>query len=353
MKKTIYSLCILLAASLAWSCHPETVEPGQKDSLQILNGEISFQPDGGQETIQLKASGPVTAQADQPWCTISVEGGDRIHVEVPAYGGIETRYANISLRCGEAMADVIIHQFGVIVKSFAATDLFLKNAAAQFQFPFEANAAMTASSDADWIHPEVDGDVLTVTVDQNKGKQSRTGNVHWAIGSFNDSFAITQFDPAESGLLGNWNWTSVRVNNGKELSLDANLAEKEAGQYELTLTSDNMNFKIGGVLTDGAVLRIPLGSEIGTYAANASTTYRAFCLLAPGTSAVTYNNVNAVTTGYYTFDLSYDESADKWTATARESEYQGKNFRFEYWRTSAHEGNSASRTVLKDIVLTK
>lgn len=352
MKKLIYSLFILLATGVAFSCEKEKEEPEQKDTLQILNGEITFEPNGGQGTIPFEASGTVTAQVDKPWCTISVEGS-QIQVSVPAYGGIETRYANVNIRCGEASADVTIHQFGVIVRSFEASDLFLKNAAAEFDFPYDANATMQVSANVAWIHPTVDGNSLKVSIDRNDGKRSRTGTVSWNIGNMADTFDITQFDPEESGLLGAWTWKSVRVNNGNELLLDANLTETASGQYELSLTSDKMNFKFTDVQTDGAILRIPLGREIGTYAANATTTYRAFCMLAPGTSATSYNNTNAVTEGYYTFDLSYDDATDKWTATARESEYANKNFRFEYWKTSAHEGSSSSRTVLKSIVLVK
>lgn len=352
MKKLLYCLSVLLAAGAVYSCRPEQTEPEEKDTLQILNGEISFQPDGGHDTVHLQASGSISAEVDQAWCTISVES-DKIQLDVPAYDGIESRYANISIRCGEATADIIVHQFGVIVRSFSASDLFLKNGANEFLFPYDANATMKVSADVDWIHPEVDGDVLKVTVDQNNGKQSRTGTVHWSIGSFSDSFDITQFDPKESGLLGDWTWTSVRVKNDLVLELNGTLTEKEDGVYELSLKSDNMNFKFGDVQTDGKILRIPLGVEVGTYAANATTTYRAFCILAPGTSSVTYNNINAVTSGYYTFDLAYDETADKWTATARESEYPDKNFRFEYWKTSAHEGRSNNQTVLKNIVMEK
>ena len=352
MKRLIYSLFILLATGAVSSCEKEKTDPEPKDTLQILNGEITFEPNGGQGTIPFEASGTVTAQADQPWCTISVEGS-QIQVSVPAYGGIETRYANVNIRCGEASADVTIHQFGVIVRSFEASDLFLKNAAAEFTFPYDANATMQVSANVAWIHPTVSGNALKVNIDRNDGKRSRTGTVSWNIGAMADTFDITQFDPDESGLLGKWTWNSVRANNGNDFQLEGNLVEKEPGQYELSLTSDKMNFKFTGVQTDGAILRIPLGGEIGTYAANATTTYRAFCMLAPGTSATSYNNVNAVTEGYYTFDLSYDDATDQWTATARESEYPNKNFRFEYWKTAAHEGSSSSRTVLKSIVLVK
>ena len=352
MKRILYCLSAALTAGLLLSCHQEDPEPQQENNIEILNGEISFQPDGGTEIIRVKASGAISAQADKDWCAVSVEGDDQVRVTAPSYDGIETRYAYVDIRCGDETVGVIIHQFGVIVRSFEASDLFLKNAPAEFTFEYDANATMCANANVDWIHTKVEGKTLSVTVDRNEGMQSRTGTVKWEIGAMTDSFNITQFDPAESGLLGEWTWNAVRVTDNSRLELAANLTEAGEGSYELTLQSDNMDFKFTDVRMDGIVLQIPLGQEIGTYRTSSST-YYAFCLLAPDTKAITYTNVNAVRTGYYTFDLHFDTENQTWTATARESEYPNKNFRFEYWKTSAHTGNSSSRTVLKSIVLNK
>lgn len=353
MKRLAYCLSAVLAACTLLSCRQDDPEPEKTSGIEILNGEITFQPDGGKDVIHVKASGAISAQADKPWCSVSVEGSDQVRVEVPAYKGIETRYAYVEIRCGEETVGVTIHQFGVIVRSFNASDIFMKNTAAEYSFSYDANASMTATTEAGWIHLKVDGNTLNVSVDRNEGKQARTGTIHWEIGAMTDSFDITQFDPAESGLLGNWTWNSARVSDNSAFQLAASLDESGDGAYELTLVSDKMNFTFTDVRLDGTVLQIPLGKEIGTYTANGTNTYRAFCIMAPGNSPTTYNNVNAVTSGFYTFDLNYDELADKWTATGRASDYPNKNFRFEYWTTSAHEGNSRSRTALKNIVLEK
>ena len=167
-----------------------------------------------------------------------------------------------------------------------------------------------------------------------------------------DSFRIVQFDPAESGLLGEWTWRAVRVKDGTEFLMDAELAEVSEGHYTLSLVSEKMEYTFADALTDGLVLQIPLGTSLGFYQANTSTRYLAFALLAPGTNKVTFNYVNAVNTGYYTFDLSLNEDG-KWVATGRASDYPDKNFRFEYWKTASHEGLSANNTPLKDIVLEK
>ena len=355
MKK--YIIPFLLLVSLFASCRRDNdlytnVVP---ELVQVVSGaDIAFKARGGEGDITVKESGePLVVTTDQEdWCHTTVSG-NTIHVVVDEHVGLESRYAVLNLASGNKSGKTIVHQYGIIVKSFKPNNLAFKNNADEIAIPYDANeTVINASTDADWITITNDPEALKIKVEENTEKTYREGLVSWSIGKMTGSFYVTQFDLKDAGLLGSWKWHGKQTGNNRDFPMNATLEENENGGYKLTLiytsSSVNINIAIDPVILDKNRLMIPLGQSVGTYATR-SATYQAFTMMAAGNARLAF--ADAVTTG--ALPLVLEESSGKWMATSDVSEYPNMFFRFEMWPNVNHESISASGLILKDVYLEK
>lgn len=357
--KTRY-LIIALGLLAAVSCR-EKINPVVEsyDLIQVTSGaDLAFKAIGGEGSITIAPiDQALSAESLQPWCHVLSVDGNRITVKVDEYGGLESRYAKIVMHAGDAEAVTVVHQYGIIVRTFEAHDVTIKNPAQDVTFYYEANESLVrADIDVDWAEVIVEPNTLRIRVSENVDKDYREGHVHWNFGDMKGDFTIVQFDLADAGLLGGWTFSAVNASNGRAFSyypLNAELSEAGEGEYVLTINKQQGNvtvdYRITGVKFDSKCLMIPLGNWIGTHAPNQNTTYQVFPLVANGTTAVTYEN--AVHEGYYPLILEKEEGI--WSAKVNGAPYGDKVFRFEFWSTKDHTGSSQSRTAIKDIVMTK
>lgn len=361
---------ILLSAALAgvFSCgksDEDLYKLNVKEEVTVVTGaDIAFKAIGGDGYIVVSSQNLhgnlVATTQSASWCHLSVEG-NRIKVVVDEYTGLESRYAVVEMKAGEAEGKTIVHQFGVIVKEFAPFDLTFRNGASRKAFFYDANETVVqASVDADWLRLDntTYPDSLVVSVLDNPGKEYREAEVHWSIGEMKGSFFVSQFDLADAGLLGDWTFHAVNASNGRAFSyypLNAVLTENAGGTYDLAITKQSGNvvvdYLISGLTLERNRLMIPLGKHVGTHKPNANNTYQVFPLLAAGTSATTY--ANAVTTGSYPLVIGKDHETGEWRAEADPSAFGDLVFRFEFWTDKSHNGTSNSRTALKDIYMVK
>lgn len=340
--KRLILISMAMTAMLLAACQPQAVEEApQAATLKVVSGDLVFQPAGGTGTVTVEAEGTVTAESALPWCSASVSG-KTITVTAQPYDGLESRYTPINIHCGDESIYIVAHQYGVILRSFAPEDIHLKNAAFETSFPYDANTRIKAESDADWLSFTFGDDALGIRVAENVQKEYREARVNWSIGDFHDSFVVSQFDAAEAGLLGTWDWHGY---GGTRLTTDyaftATLEETDKG-YNLHLVRTGIDLNIPVVL-DGKTVKIPLGApSVGTYV-NGTKTYYTYPLFAAGTNAVQYDA--AVTEGYYPLVLEKDAETGKWKATGDPTFQEGLNFRFEFWLDETHTGASAQRLV--------
>ena len=349
MKKSLIFCSLVIAAALA-SCDEKNNYYTQNvlPTVDVVSGaDIAFKAIGGEGVIEVApVEGQLEVKTAQAWCHLTVEG-NKIHVSVDENASIESRYAKIEMKAGEATGVTTVQQFGVIVRSFNPTDVTINNLAQDVTFPYDANETLIqAKSDADWFTIIPEANVLRIRVKENTSKEYRDAVISWNIGEVKGQFTLVQFDIADAGLLGSWKFVGMGGANFKTpYEMTATLAENN-GTYSLRLVyQTSMDLTFDNVVLDKSSLMLPLGGMIGKRNA-----FFVYPIIASGTSGVTYDS--AVTEGYFPMELSKDEDG-KWHAAGDLSGFDGGNFRFEMWRSDDHSGMSASRLVLRDITMDK
>lgn len=346
----ILSCAVLMAA---FSCEPENTYPVVEDYnlISVASGaDLAFKAIGGEGVITISPiDQQLSATSMQDWCHITSVEGNRINVRVDEYGGLESRYAKIIMKAGDAEAVTVVQQYGIIVRTFEPKDITIKNNAQDVAIYYEANESLVgAVCDADWATIIVEPDTLRIRVAENTSKEYRETQVNWNFGEMKGTFSLVQFDIAEAGLLGEWIFSGMGGTNFKTpYDLEATLTESESGNdYNLRLVyQTTMDITFEHVILDKTMLKLPLGGYIGK-----RSTYFVFPVVAPGSGAVTYDK--ATTEGYLPLVLAKDEEG-KWTATADMSAFGDGVFRFEMWTSETHEGTSRSRMALKEIHMDK
>ena len=361
MKRLYTGIILSLALAAGWSCDKngeDLYKLNVKPEVTVVSGaDIAFKAIGGDGYIEvdgLQGSLEATTQSSS-WCHLTVDG-NKIKVVVDEYTGLESRYAVVNMKSGEAEGKTIVHQFGIIVKDFAPYDVAFRNGAGKKAFHYDANETVVqATTDADWIVLDntTYADSLIVKVADNASKDYREAEVHWNIGEMKGSFFVSQFDLAEAGLLGEWKWHGKQTGNNRDFPMDAVLKEEEDGTYTLGLgtqtSSMTIDFSITGVTMARNNLLLPLGASVGTYTTR-SAKYYAFTMVEEGNARTTYDH--AITSGVYRLALTKAENGT-WKATAIEEDYPDKFFRFEMWTSDAHKGASGSGLILKEIYMDK
>ena len=330
-------------------------------TVDVVSGaDIAFKAIGGEGYIEVApVEGQLQVSTDQSsWCHLTAEG-NRIHVSVDGYSGLESRYAKVMMKAGDASGVTVVHQFGIIVREFAPRDVTLNNDAQDTAIYYEANESLIeAESDADWARIIVEKDSLRIRLAENVSREYREAHIHWHFGEMKGDFSVSQFDLAQAGLLGDWTFHAVNASNGRAFSyypLDAVLSEAADGTYNLAVTKQSGNvvvdYSIKGLTLERNRLMLPLGGHIGTHRPNANNLYQVYPLFASGTTAVQYGN--AVTSGYFPFEITKDAETGVWQAVGDTTPFGDMVFRFEFWTDKSHPGNSNSRTALKDIYMVK
>ena len=360
MKRIYTGIILSLALVAGWSCgktDEDLFKLNVKPEVTVVSGaDIAFKAIGGNGYIEVEGleGALVATTPSSSWCHLTVEG-NKIKVEVDEYTGLESRYAVVDMKSGEAEGKTIVHQFGIIVKSFSPHDVSFKNAADQTSIPYDANETVVqATTDADWVVLDnSDPTCLTVKVAENPSKEYREAEVHWFIGEMKGTFFVSQFDLADAGLLGAWKWHGKQTGNNRDFPMDAVLKEEEDGTYTLDLdyatSSVTIDISIPGITLAKNNLLIPLGILVGDYVTRTAS-YKAFTMVEEGNARTTY--AHAITEGVFRLSLAKQENGS-WRATAIEEDYPEKNFRFEMWTSESHTGTSSSGLILKEIYMDK
>ena len=365
MRRHLAILALVAAAAAIISCEENNAyELNVTPSIDVTSGaNIAFKAIGGTGAIEVA---PVEGQlqvttAQSDWCHLTVSG-NRIEVSVDNYGGLESRYAVLDMKAGNAVGQTIVHQFGVIVKAFDWKDFTVKNEAQNVEFTYDANGStVQATSAADWLSFEATPEKFTVHVDANPTTDYREALVHWTIGEVQGDITVGQFDLAAAGLLGDWDWHGKQQPNNRDFPMQATLSEQSDGAYALSLhyatTTVEIDMTVGDIVLEANKLMLPLGGKVGTYTMKRTgTVYYAYPVVASGTGRIFYND--AVTTGAVPFVLSKND-AGVWQAVSNLSAWPDMLFRFEMWTppTDAyeeeHENISSSGLILAESYMEK
>ena len=364
MKKILSIFALVAAAAALVSCKEDNgFELNVPPTIDVTSGaNIAFKAIGGSGSIEIAPSEgqlqATTAQSD--WCHLTVSG-NRIDVSVDAYDGLESRYAIVDMKAGNATGQTIVQQFGVIVKAFSWKDFTVKNEKQTVEFSYDANESVVqATSDADWLSFDATPETFSIHIAQNPTTDYREALVHWTIGEVQGDITVGQFDLTAAGLLGSWTWHGSQAPNNRDFPMSATLAETGDGVYSLALSASSSSYALELSIQDITLsknnLMLPLGQYVGTYTlTRTGVVYDTYTLLAPGTARIKYDD--AVSEGLIPLSLVKDESG-QWKAVCDMSSYPDTQFRFEMWNQPGedddpHEGNSASGLSLSNIYLVK
>ena len=242
--KRIYKISLLiLGCVLALvSCRQKEEEPiDWRTELQVVSSDLVFSPAGGAGTAVLNLSGAsVTSNAS--WCQASVSG-EKVNVSVDEWGGLESRYAVLTVtRNGESL-EISVIQLGVNLGGVAiGSSITAGGDAETFSFPCEANTDIKAQSDVDWAIPSLEGGVLKLSVAANPDKSVRSGILTVNIGEIVKKVIIFQLPVFENTPDWVVTYSGNKTSGSSVYSTLTNTVSADHGKYMLTyVTPDDFS----------------------------------------------------------------------------------------------------------------
>lgn len=239
MKKVYRILFASLLAVLALAaCQRKEQEPIEwRTELQVVNSELVFAPFGGSDSFTVNLSG-ASVTSNKSWCQASVSGTN-VDVTVGAWGGLESRYAVLTLtREGESV-DVTVIQQGVNLGGVEiGSEIILSGEAGEYTYPFESNANMGVSTEDSWITPSLEEDgVLKLTVAPNPDKATRIGTLVVTVGDVVSEVSVIQYPVFENTPDWVVTYSGNKVSSGTEYSTLTNTVSADHGLYTLAVVT--------------------------------------------------------------------------------------------------------------------
>ena len=167
---------------------PQTDPDGSKyqagPALEILSKSDVFAPQGGVGTIVINTTQPLSARADRVWVDVAVSG-NRVTLTVDRNESIESRYSSITLKAGDASAEVLVQQFGVNSAYAWDESYTFPFAGGELTLPYGETGTVWADvSEVKWISAQVDEQTCSITFSASKSiyNYERKGDVRVVIG---------------------------------------------------------------------------------------------------------------------------------------------------------------------------
>ena len=197
--KKIFNLLLTAFAFVALaSCESNEVEgPAPVEKLPVLSNQSYFQATGGEGRVVVDAEAAVEASANKSWLTTSVSG-NVVTLTAQENKSVESRYATVTIKSGDAVAVVEAQQFGFQTVSFSIDDILVDSRSHTYSYPYTYLSDMTVSTNVDWItasavKDEAGNQSVSVTVAENLTGEVRQGQVSWKLGMDEGAFTVTQY----------------------------------------------------------------------------------------------------------------------------------------------------------------
>lgn len=185
--KKVFILFAMLGLVAVSSCNKEN-----NDKLTLDKTEITFDANGGSQTVTATANAAVTAVSDQDWCTVTVNA-TKVIVEVAANDAAE-RTATVTVSCKTAKAVLTVKQSGMegnldgILSEVSAPTAGGKVSIGTFT----TNVEPQVTSPVDWITSEISGQEIFVNVAANTSGEERSAIVSVAAGALTKDVTVKQ-----------------------------------------------------------------------------------------------------------------------------------------------------------------
>lgn len=186
MKKYLNMMLALSGAVLLYSCstqEPDGSQYAASPSIEIVSKDDVFPSEGGTGTIVVNTRETVTAASDRTWLTVSVSGRS-IYLTATENETLESRYASVSIKAGEAASEITVQQFGMTSELMWESSYDFPYGGDELSLGFSESGVIrvTVPEGKDWISVDVEDKVLTITTSPNAYKASREGKVRFSAG---------------------------------------------------------------------------------------------------------------------------------------------------------------------------
>lgn len=186
MKKYLNMMLALSGAVLLYSCstqEPDGSQYAASPSIEIVSKDDVFPSEGGTGTIVVNTRETVTAASDRTWLTVSVSGRS-IYLTATENETLESRYASVSIKAGDAASEITVQQFGMTSELMWESSYDFPYGGDELSLGFSESGVIrvTVPEGKDWISVDVEDKVLTITTSPNAYKASREGKVRFSAG---------------------------------------------------------------------------------------------------------------------------------------------------------------------------
>ncbi len=194
MKKYLNIFMLAAASILLIACDKnaskETVPTGQ---FSIVKANLGITPDGGECTIEVDATQPVTATPERDWCTTSVNGKIISVTATPNYSN-ESRYCRIKLESGGKVLYATVQQYGEVFNGLQdISDVTAPVGGRKIEVAVKTNVPIDITATESWIHPVYENGMLTIDIDKNDEPRTRFGTINYVAGSMSGAIEVTQY----------------------------------------------------------------------------------------------------------------------------------------------------------------
>ena len=144
--------------------------------------ELNFGQGSGTQSFAFHATDEWTAESSQTWCKVSpasgIAGDFRLSVQAEANEAPDDRSASVTLRCGEVVKTVAVHQAQKNVITVSAQEVEVPEEGGSFSVKVSCNVPVSVKVDASWVSQSGTKSLETkefiFTAQANAGEDDRT-----------------------------------------------------------------------------------------------------------------------------------------------------------------------------------
>ena len=161
-------------------CIPVTVnQEGKKTSLILSEPSLTFESEGGEQTLGLTANVAWSVTSADAWCTVSPSKGEGIAsltVQVPAFEEKTFRKTTLTFTAEELTRTVEVLQKGVDVFEISPSEIQVGEDGGDFQISVISTLGYSVTTIPSWVRQtSASDDILTFHAEANNGTAVRTG----------------------------------------------------------------------------------------------------------------------------------------------------------------------------------
>lgn len=198
MKKYISIFAAALAAISISSCRQDNPDGSQYapvPQLELSVGVVQFTYDGGKQTITADTKETVTATSDRDWLAVESINGSSITLNAQARAdeSLETRYAVVTIKAGNAQKRLQVFQFGLTSDQIWKSSYDFAKAGGTLELKYRQSGSVFLDVEGgDWLDAVSAEGKLTITVAANATGIAREGIINWRCADVSRTIAIHQ-----------------------------------------------------------------------------------------------------------------------------------------------------------------